>query len=224
MATAYIPRADAAFNMWQAQFSAILSQNIGFWPVDGNLLSAFFDASDAWTAAYQNHLTAQQAAEAATRAKAGSRERLESAVRPLVKQIQSLLEVTNGDRKNLGITVVQDPARRVGAPKTAPRVQVLPGGRLTHEVRLSDPATPTRKAKPKGVLGAEVWVSVVDQDDPTPRDLASYTFVSLATRASVRTAFQSADKGKLAVYMLRWVNTRGDQGPWSEPTPATVAA
>jgi len=29
--------------------------------------------------------------------------------------------------------------------------------------------------------------------------------------------------GKTAVYMLRWVNTRGEKGPWSEVAAATVA-
>ncbi|MBU6413979.1 MAG: hypothetical protein KGS45_10940 [Planctomycetes bacterium] len=30
--------------------------------------------------------------------------------------------------------------------------------------------------------------------------------------------------GETAVYMARWVNTRGEKGPWSEVTTATVAA
>jgi len=30
--------------------------------------------------------------------------------------------------------------------------------------------------------------------------------------------------GKTAVYMARWVNTRGEKGPWSDVTTATVAA
>ncbi len=37
--------------------------------------------------------------------------------------------------------------------------------------------------------------------------------------------YRAADGGKTAVYMLRWVNTRGEEkGPWSEVTTATVAA
>lgn len=220
----YIPRPDADFNTWQSQFSAILSQNIGFWPIDGNLTSAFFDAATAWDTAYSALVESRARAESATRTKDTAREGMERALRPLVKQIQSLLEVTNGDRANLGITVRAMGGGPVMAPTTSPRVQVVGGGRLTHELRVGDESTPTSKAKPKGVLGAEIWLAIVGQDEPMPTDLNAYKYQSLTTRGSVRTTFPSADKGKLAVYMLRWVSTRGDHGPWSDPTPATVAA
>lgn len=36
--------------------------------------------------------------------------------------------------------------------------------------------------------------------------------------------FPSSEAGKTAYYALRWVSTRGDKGPWSEVTAATVAA
>ena len=41
---------------------------------------------------------------------------------------------------------------------------------------------------------------------------------------TLHTNFQSADAGKTAYYALRWVSTRGEQGPWSEVAAATVAA
>lgn len=51
-----------------------------------------------------------------------------------------------------------------------------------------------------------------------------FTFLTMAMRPSVTADFRAADGGKTAVYMLRWVNTRGEKGPWSEVTTATVAA
>ena len=38
------------------------------------------------------------------------------------------------------------------------------------------------------------------------------------------TDFDGADGGKQAHYMLRWVNTRGETGPWSETATATIGA
>ena len=32
------------------------------------------------------------------------------------------------------------------------------------------------------------------------------------------------DANKIARYMLRWVNTRGEKGPWSETASATIGA
>ena len=74
------------------------------------------------------------------------------------------------------------------------------------------------------MLGAEVWVKLVDADQPTPTDPNSLSFLTMTTRPSFRAEFMAGDGGKTAVYMTRWVNTRGEKGPWSEITTATVAA
>jgi len=61
---------------------------------------------------------------------------------------------------------------------------------------------------------------------PTPALLTPFGYPTLICRPTVRTEFRAADGGKTAAYMLRWVNTggRGEKGPWSEITTATVAA
>jgi|GEM_PF-1771410 len=90
------------------------------------------------------------------------------------------------------------------------------GTRLTHELRLVDEGSPTRRGKPPGVSGAEVWVKLIEAGQPAPTDPAVLSFLKLTSRPTVRTEFRAADGGKTAVYMLRWVNTRGEKGPWSE--------
>jgi hypothetical protein len=74
------------------------------------------------------------------------------------------------------------------------------------------------------VLGAEVWVKLVDADSPAPTDPAALTFLTMTTKPSFRADFKPGEGGKTAVYMARWVNTRGEKGPWSEITTAPVAA
>ena len=60
---------------------------------------------------------------------------------------------------------------------------------------------------------------------PSPLgDPETFSFLTLTTRPSLRTEFKPQDGGKTAVYMLRWVSTRGEKGPWSEIATATVAA
>jgi hypothetical protein len=81
--------------------------------------------------------------------------------------------------------------------------------------------TPTRKAKPAGVMGAEIWAKI----GPTPPvDPSELTFLAVDTRTPYTTDFDGADGGKQAHYMLRWVNTRGETGPWSETATATIGA
>ena len=47
-----------------------------------------------------------------------------------------------------------------------------------------------------------------------------------ATVAVARNPFAAprGDANKVAHYMLRWLNTRGDKGPWSETASATIGA
>jgi len=101
--------------------------------------------------------------------------------------------------------------------------------RLQHTLRPSasprskpDESTWACRARPKGVLGAEVWLTLIDAGQLAPND-----------------------GGKTAVYMARpprhgesstrricgpprrifdWGNTRGEKGPWPEIATATVAA
>jgi len=110
------------------------------------------------------------------------------------------------------------------APTTRPLALVQSGQRLTHQLRLVDESTPTRRARPAGVLGAEVWVKLVDADQPTPTNPAALTFLTMTTKPTFRADFKPGEGGKTAVYMARWINTRGEKGPWSEITTATVAA
>jgi len=74
------------------------------------------------------------------------------------------------------------------------------------------------------VLGAEVWVRLVDADQPTPADPAALSFLTMTTRPSLRAESKVGDSGKTAVYMTRWVNTEGEKEPWSQIATATVAA
>jgi len=74
------------------------------------------------------------------------------------------------------------------------------------------------------VLGAEVWVKLVDADEPAITNLAALVFLTMITRPTFRAEFKPGEGGKTAVYMARWINTRGEKGTWSEIATTTVAA
>jgi hypothetical protein len=48
--------------------------------------------------------------------------------------------------------------------------------------------------------------------------------VALDTRSPYVLDFSGSDGAKNAHYILRWVNTRGQKGPWSETVSATIGA
>lgn len=219
-----IPRPDGDFNTWQANFIAA----VGVWLSDQGQDLALFDtaaaAQGAWASAYPAHTSAQAAARAARAAKDTARETFERAIRPLAAYLQSDPRVTDAARATFGITVRSPGRSPAPAPASRPKLTVAPAARLTHRLQLTDESTPTRRGRPPGTVGAEVWVALVDAGGPVPTDPGSLSYLALATRPTLRATFPAGAGGKTAVYMLRWVSTRGERGPWSEVVGATVAA
>ncbi len=169
-------------------------------------------------------MTAQQKAEGARQAKDAARIALEKEVRPISNFVQGYTKTTDADRATIGITVRDTSRTPSPTPTTRPLVSVDPGTRLTHQLRLVDEGSPTRRGKPEGVAGAEVWVKLVDAGTPAPTDPAALSFLTLPSRPSVRTEFKVHDGGNTALYMLRWVGPRGAVGPWSDVCSARIAA
>ncbi|MGD9791158.1 MAG: hypothetical protein AB7Q00_08960 [Phycisphaerales bacterium] len=224
MAERRFPRPDGDFSAYMNHYSEAVEKFYNVQGLDPNDLTDLKKALDLWNANYPAHVAAQQRAEAARQNKDAARRDLEAQARPITNFIQGFPKTTDADRATIGITVRDRDGTPVTTPTTRPQAVVQAGQRLTHTLRLTDESTPTRRARPRGVLGAEVWVKLVDAGQPAPTDPAALAFLTMATKPSVTAEYRAADGGKTAVYMLRWVSTRGEKGPWSDVTTATVAA
>jgi len=110
------------------------------------------------------------------------------------------------------------------APSSRPLALVESGQRLTHQLRLVDESTPTRRARPKGVQRAEVFVALTAPGDPAPANPGEYRYIGSVTRGETTLSFEPNKGGMQAYYLSRWVSTSGATGPWSETASATVAA
>jgi len=228
------PRPDADFAAYMNNYYAAAAK---FWSVQGfaeSELKPLKEALAAWSAAFPAHVRAQAAAESARQSKDAARRTLEAAARPITSFIQGFPKTTDADRATIGITVRDVSGTPTPIPTTRTQTLVQSGQRLTHTLRLSaatrskpDESTPTRRARPKGVLGAEVWLTLIDAGQPAPTDPSALAFLTMATKPTFRADFKPGDGGTKwggAVYMPRWVNTQGETGPWSEIATATVAA
>ena len=221
MANDYIPRGDADFNAWQANFVTYANANLADLGLVLPDLISIMSAQGAWTPSLTAHVAAQANAQAACATKNANRTVLETSIRALVRRLQASPSVSDAEREALGITVADSAATAAAIPATRPICQVDARQRLQHTIEFADEGTPTRKAKPAGVMGAEIWVLI----GPTPPvDPSELTFLAVDTRTPYTTDFDGADGGKQAHYMLRWVNTRGETGPWSETATATIGA
>jgi len=221
MANDYIPRGDAEFNGWQANFVSYANANLVALGLVAGDMTPITTSQTAWTSGYTAHIAAQAAAQSARDAKDGNRAAYETLVRALVRRLQASPAVSDPEREALGITVRDTDPTPVGPPTTRPLARVDCSQRLQHTIDFTDESTPTRRAKPAGVIGAEIWVKV---DGPPPSDPSQLTFLAVDTRAPYTRDYGGADGGKPAHYMLRWVNSRGETGPWSETVTATIGA
>ncbi len=217
----YIPAADAALENWQQNFVSVLANNLEVLGLLITDIAGIQAAQSVWGIAYGAHLTAQNAARGATQSKDTARDALEEEIRPFVQRLQTSPLLTDALRAAMGITV-PDPVRTPAAqPSSRPIVSIDTSERLQHSVTFFDAETPTSRAKPDGVMGAEIWLAT----GATPPDsLAQLHFAALATRSPHVIEHLAENAGALAHYWVRWVSTRGETGPWSETVSATVGA
>ncbi len=217
----YIPAPDAAFDIWEDTFISYVIANFATLGLAAGDIVDVGTAHTAWTVAYPAHTAAQAAAQAARQTKDDARATLETEIRSLTRRLQASPDVDDTERAAMGITVADTVATAAAVPATRPLVTVDTSQRLRHVIAFVDEGTPTKKARPKGVMGVELWVKI---GDPAPSDPSELTFLSLDTRTPYTADFAGDDANSTAHYMARWVNTKGEKGPWSETASATIGA
>lgn len=215
----WLPAADTDLTAWVQNFLTYAGANFAGLGLDAPDLAPLQARFAAWGPAYADHVAAQTTAQSARQHKDTARENIEAALRPLVGRIQATPAVTDAQREALGITVRSTTRTAVGPPTTRPVATVDTSQRLRHTISFVDELTPTSRAKPDGVSGCEVWVKV---GNPPPADLSELRYLATDTRTPYVAEFDGADAGKTAYYMLRWVSTRSEPGPWSQTVSGTI--
>lgn len=215
----FLPDSDADFTAWMQNFINYASANLDALDLTADNLRPIQNAETAWEAAYTANVAAQAQAQSARQAKDDARDAQESLVRPLVARLQTSSTVTDAQRQALQLTVRSTTRTAATAPTSRPVAQVDTSQRLRHTISFVDELTPTSRAKPDGVRGCEIWVKIGEPAPAGPDDLK---YLATDTRTPYLVEFDGADAGKRAYYLLRWVSTRGDTGPWSQTIGATI--
>lgn len=231
MAEQRIPRADGDFAAYANHYYDAVEK---FWNVQGldeADLKPLKDALAVWNSVYPKHVAAQNAARAAAATKDAAKRSLEAAIRPVSAFVQTYPKTTDADRAAIGISVRDTGGTPTPAPSSRPLLLVEAGSRLTHRLRIFDegattgtPGAAPRQRRPRGTLGAEVYLAVVEPLAPPPADMDKYKFVRTVTSGAAEVTFEPSQGGARAAYLVRWVSATGEPGPWSETVTATVAA
>jgi hypothetical protein len=221
MSSDYIPSADAEFTGWLRNFITAALANLTELGLDAADITPVQNALTTWNTAYADNLSAQAAAKGTRETKDTARRDAEAVVRPLVQLLKARGTVTDAQRQSLGVPSRSTTRTAASEPTSRPVATVDTSQRLQHTISFVDELSPTSRAKPSGVSGCEVWVKV---GDAAPVDPGELTYLATDTRTPYTASFDGADGGKTAYYMLRWVNTRGERGPWSQTVAATITA
>ncbi|MFZ4589448.1 MAG: hypothetical protein ACOYN6_00490 [Ignavibacteria bacterium] len=216
----FIPSADSLFFNWVKIFAEFIDANfaaLGLTAAQNTELQAFLAK---FLVDYPEHLSAQATATSLAQRKDSSRSKLEIFIRELTALIQANSAVTNEQRAALGITVPKSTKTPSPVPATRPMAYVDNKNRLDHTIHFFDEATPKSKAKPEGVRACEIWMKI---GGTPPTDAKELTYLASDTRSPYIVHFNGEDAGKMAHYMLRWLNTRNEPGPWSETISVTIS-
>ena len=217
----YVPAADAEFNVWQAGVVTDAQTNAEKWGINADDLTKLVSIKGEWDTAWGKAGNRNNRLPSDVQAKNDARKKYEKALRDFVGQwLSKNPRVTDADRTQMGLTVKNGSHSPVVTPETSPVVSVDFSTRLQHSVYFADEATPQSKAKPEGVHGCEVWMKT---GGSAPVSEAELLYKGVCTRSPFTINFPATDVAKMAYYWLRWVNSKGETGPWSSQASAIVA-
>jgi len=216
----YIPDTDAEFRAWLKNFLDYANANLAALGLVAADTAPLGTAATTFNTAMDNNIAAQAAAKAAVESKETSRAAAEVLVRALAQRIQADGTVLDAQRHSLGLNVRATTRTPVAVPATRPVATIDTSQRLQHTISFGDEETPGTRKKPDGVTGCEIWFKL----GTPPSDPSELTYLATDTKTPYTAVFDGADAGKVAHYMLRWVNRRGERGPWSQTVSATITA
>lgn len=223
MPNTYLPGNDLAFADWFQNFLGYLGENYERLGLTEAQYLALGNSNMAFSNALLAFYSLRDQAKAASADKQDKRTASESAVRPVVSQIQANPGTTEMDREMLRIPMRGESniAQGIEVEDNKPLAIVDIRQRLRHVLRIQNESTvSTSKAKPAGVMGAEVWVKVGE----APASDSEYQYAGIATRSPFQVDYTESDGNKPAHYRLRWVTSKGEKSAWSEVETATIAA
>ena len=216
----YIPTSDSDFNVWQSNTLNEISPNLTAWGIATSSFQQLQALQTKWSNAYLKASNKQNRTSADVQDKNDARYDYEKGYRSFVGEwLTYNSNVTDADRERMGLTVRSDSRTPVPVPSTRP-VGILDFSiRLQHTVAYADEANGRSKAKPAGVHGCEIWVKV---GGDAPKSASELSYKGICTASPFTVNYSGDDAGKIACYWIRWVNTRGEYGPWSAPFSAMI--
>jgi hypothetical protein len=216
----YLPKNDRNFLQWVITFLLNLLPWLTRFSIPHDRYQTLDDLRNDFSAKFDVAENPATRTKKAVKEKTDARKTLEKAVRQFVQQfLTHNPDVTDGDREDLGLPIYK-PGRTPSPIATdAPDAEVDTShiGRLN--VHFFEKGHKHKKGKPAGQHGAEIaWI----QRDTPPTRWDELLHSNIDTNSPFTLVFENDLRGKTVYFALRWENTRGEKGPWSEIMNAII--
>lgn len=218
----FIPDPDDQFDHFFTALHDYVNTNYAALGVSAALNTALGNVYSTWNTAWGQWESEQPNYNSLLAAKNAARRAAEPAIRQVNAVVQANPDVTAAQKEAAELPVHKTSRTPVAPIETHPVLYRVDNEHLLQRLWFSDQATPGSKAKPKGATLCEIRQSVVAAGGTAPVNPDAMPLLALDTRSPHRTDFDPADPGKTAYYAQRWVNTRGEPGPWSVITSYLV--
>ncbi|MDR2131218.1 MAG: hypothetical protein LBP56_08690 [Odoribacteraceae bacterium] len=215
-----IPEKDADFNIAQNIIATTANTHVMPWGLDGAWMEDILMPKKAeWEAAWAAYEIPSARTPLITFTKTEKREAYERELRVLVKNLQANTRVTPEDLRAMGIVVPSSSRTPAPVATKAPDFDVdtsVPGRLAIH---FYDKVGDHKRGKPDGQHCVEI-ISLLSDTPPTRWDQLVHSVVD--TRSPYTFVFENDQRGKTLYFAMRWENTRGEKGPWSEIQGAII--
>ena len=190
------------------------------WLIPEQSIAAFSDERRRWNDAYSVSLDPGKRTTVTVREKIDAREDYEALLRPFIQgRLMHNPKVTDADRRNMNLPVYDRTPTPAAPPSTCPALDIDFSQRARHILYVRDSEL-KGAGRPAHVVGFEIWRHVGGTTMP---DFNEMRLVEQAPRSPHTLDYDFSERYHAAWYALRWVNTRGEKGPWSEIISAVIA-
>jgi len=223
---ANIPERDADFDAYVQTAIQYINDNMATWDFDVGDLAQLNGSKADWDGKFPLVEAAKIELKSIIQNKDDSRKAKPNGLQVVLRAILAIIaahpNTTNIDRVHLRIPIPGEPSEGGGAspPDGRPVVTINTSKRLEHKLRWTDELT-GKRAKPAGVKETQIWMAITAEGAPVP-GVEAFLLVGTRSKSEFLKTFDSADAGKVANYILRWVHRDGTPGSWSEVGRATI--
>jgi hypothetical protein len=214
-----IPRKDADYDVKQQIISEAVLENMQAWNLDENWLNTeFYPKKAVWDSAWAAYQNPQMRTAVVTFAKQNARKGFESKLRQLAQLLVHNPRVDESELTALGIAIPSHSHTPAQPAESYPDFTIDSSVIRCLKLHFMDHGR-TNRAKPRHMRGVEVCWAILGSPPVNVDDLRHSAF---ATRAPFALEFDESERGRTVYFCLRWENTRGEKGPWSEIVSAII--